>query len=68
MVGGINGKEVKIGKWSEMSQTRIPEFGGGIILVKILSIRVAEVAVTLVGLLISGRKEWEKLASTNSCD
>ena len=36
-----------------MSQTRIHEFGGGIIVVRILSIRVAEVAVILVGLLIN---------------
>ncbi len=36
LVEGTNGKEVNIGKWSEMSHTRIPEFGGGggIILVK----------------------------------
>ena len=36
-----------------MSQTRIPEFGGGIMLVRMLSVRVAEVAVILVGLLIN---------------
>ena len=38
-----------------MEGTNGKEVGGGIILVRMLSIRVAEVAVILVGLLINGK-------------
>ena len=37
----------------------MPDFGGGKILVKILSIRVADESVTLVGLLIRGIHDEE---------
>ena len=53
------GKEVNIGKWSDISVTKIPDLGGGKILEKILSIKVAELLVALVGLLIIGIQEDE---------
>ena len=53
------GKEVNIGKWSDISVTKIPDLGGGNMLEEILSIKVAEVSVTLVGLLIRGIQEDE---------
>ena len=47
----------------------MPDLGGGNMLEKILSLKVADVVVTLVvGLLISGMQEEEYIKSRNSCD
>ena len=56
------------GKWSLISHKRIPLMlllisSGD---VKILSIRVAEDEVILVGLLMTGKSECEKFISANS--
>ena len=59
-------KCVKIGKWSLISESTIAESGGGSMLQKILSIRVAELFVTRVGLETSGKKEEVKNVSRNS--
>ena len=57
-----------MGRWSEMSLKIIPftlESILSILLVKILSIRVAVCSVILVGLVIIGQKEEVKSCSLN---
>ena len=58
-----------IGKWSEMSATKIPfneQFKSSWLFVNILSISVADVLVILVGREISGRNSLQYKTSTNS--
>ena len=55
-------------RWSEMSQRRMSEEKFKGLVIKILSIEVAEVSVILVGLLINVISDWENIASRKDQD
>ena len=59
----------KIGKWSETSATRIPpseQFRLSWLFVDMISMRVADLLVILVGREISGRNSLQYMTSTNA--
>ena len=59
----------KIGKWSEITATRMPfneQFRSSWLLVNILAISVADVEVIIVGREISWRNSLQYIKSTNS--
>ena len=58
----------KIGKWSEISEIRLPDSNLHGSLIKNLSISVAELSVILVGLLIIGRSDSEYIVFRNEVE
>ena len=54
---------IKIGKWSEISLKIMPDLGEGSMFENILSMSVADVAVTRVGLSTKGRIKWDVIKS-----
>ena len=58
----------KIGIWSEISEIRMPDSKLHGSLINKLSINVAELSVTLVGLLIIGRSDSEYIVFRNEVE